>query len=120
MSLEFAIVPFDNSFVSAAYEIENKLRNKIRLQLDVVVDTNYHTSFASRINKWKKQDYDVITIDQEYSSNNIIIVRFCDNGSKAQAMYVDKFIELVASYDDDDTEEENVEETPNTGGCILM
>lgn len=122
MSLEFAIIPFDDSVIHHVYDLQTKLNNTVNLYLNTIVDTNFNTSFSSRINKWKRQEKDVITIDKEYSENNIIIVRFCDNDSKPQAMSVDEFIDLIASYEDEDEDNDNTDNTnvAQNGGCIIM
>ena len=138
-TIEFAIIPMEPTFLSSAYEVQTKLQNNVKINMRITIDTNYESSIVSRINKWRKQEYDIITIDRNYDDSNSIVVRFSDKGSKAQVMNVDEFIEVVASFEDDDKEqkieakgkndgdnnennngdndEDNDED--NDGGCIL-
>lgn len=115
MSLDFAIIPFDDTFISCANDIKFRLNENNNLQMNVIIDTNYSKPISSRINKWKKEEFDVIIIDQEYTETGVIIARFYDKGSRAQTMTVDEFIDLVHSYDDDDKEDED-----QNGGCIIL
>lgn len=126
MSLDFAIIPLTNDVISAAYDIETKLKDNIDLEINIMIDTNYSTLLSSRINKWKKQSYDIITIDQDYNESHSIVVIFADKGSRGKRMDVDEFIELVSSFEDDNghfTNSDNIIDEPDTnqeGGCIIM
>ena len=126
MSLEFAIIPITDTFVSAAYTIQSKLKDNVKLEMSITIDTNYEQSFISRINKWKKQGYDIITIDSDFDESNSIVVRFSDKGSRAQSMEVEEFIDLVASFEDetnhnDSQNKDNItEKSDQDGGCTIM
>lgn len=126
MSLDFAIIPLTNDVISAAYDIETKLKDNIDLEINIMIDTNYSTLLSSRINKWKKQSYDIITIDQDYNESHSIVVIFADKGSRGKRMDVDEFIELVSSFEDDNghfTNSDNIideSDTNQEGGCIIM
>ena len=126
MSLDFAIIPLTNDVISAAYEIKTKLKDNIDLEINIMIDTNYSTLLSSRINKWKKQSYDIITIDQDYNESHSIVVIFADKGARGKRMDVDEFIELVSSFEDDNghfTNSDNIideSDTNQEGGCIIM
>lgn len=127
MSLEFAIIPITDTFLSAAYNIQTKLKENIKLEMSITIDTNYEQSFISRINKWKKQDYDIITIDSDFDESNSIVVRFSDKGSRAQSMEVEEFIDLVASFEDETNHNDSITNTDKPdrdgdqdGGCTIM
>jgi len=122
MSLDFAIIPITSTFLSPAEDIKQKLQNKITLQMNIVIDTNYDTPFNTRINKWKKQEYDIITIDKDYDESHSIVVRFSDKGSRAQSMEIDEFIDLVASYEDEEEKQQDPESADDKqdGGCFIM
>lgn len=126
MSLDFAIIPLTNDVISAAYEIKTKLKDNIDLEINIMIDTNYSTLLSSRINKWKKQSYDIITIDQDYNESHSIVVIFADKGSRGKRMDVDEFIELVSSFEDDNGHFTNSDtiidesDTNQEGGCIIM
>jgi hypothetical protein len=131
MSLDFSIIPVISDFVSAAYDIQTKIKNNVELEINITIDTQYSSSLSTRINRWKKLSHNIITIDQDYNESNSIIVLFSDKGSRAQVMEVDEFIDLLVSFEDDDEhKEENTDKTNTTesktsddnqeGGCILM
>jgi len=133
MSLEFTIIPVTIDFVSFAYDIQTKIKNNVELEITTNIDTNYNTSLSTRINKWKKLSHNVITIDQDYNESHSIVVIFSDKGSRAQVMEVDEFIDLLASFEDDNDNniDKHTSEKPNTqdtkssddnpdGGCIIM
>ena len=102
MSLDFAIIPITNMSLNSAYDIQYKLINSVKLQLNIMIDENYDSTINSRVLSWKKKNYDIITIDSDYQESNSIVVRFSDKGSKPQVMEINEFIELVASYEDGD------------------
>ena len=136
MPLEFAIIPLTPAFLSAARDIQNKLNTHVKLKITITIDTNYETPYNTRINKWKKKYYDIITINND---SNSIVVRFSEKGSKSQVMEVNDFIDLVASFDEKEYDndlhnsEEDVEENTeinsevesdklvsNEDGCCIM
>ena len=122
MSLNFTIIPVTSDFLSIAYDIQTKLKDEVTLEITITIDTNYTSALSTRINKWKKQSYNVITIDQNYNESNSIDVIFSDKGSRAQVMLVEEFIDLVASFEDDDnkTYNTNSDNTDQDGGCTIM
>jgi hypothetical protein len=130
MSLDFSIIPVISDFVSAAYDIQTKIKNNIELEINISIDTNYNSSLNSRINKWKKLSHNIITIDQDYNESHSIIVLFSDKGSRAQVMEVDEFIDLLVSFEDDDDDDKEQKSTDpkdnkssddnQDGGCIIM
>jgi hypothetical protein len=130
MSLDFSIIPVISDFVSAAYDIQTKIKNNVELEINISIDTNYTSSLNSRINKWKKLSYNIITIDQDYNESHSIIVLFSDKGSRAQVMEVDEFIDLLVSFEDDDDDDKEQKTTDpkdnkssddnQDGGCIIM
>ncbi len=130
MSLDFAIIPVTNDVISAAYDIQTKLKDNVELEINITIDTSYSTLLSSRINKWKKRSYDIITIDQDYNESHSIVVIFADKSSRGKRMEVNEFIELVSSFEDEDghvkdtnTDSDNKTDEPDTnqeGGCIIM
>ena len=107
MSLNFTISPVTSDFLSIAYDIQTKLKDEVTLEITITIDTNYTSALSTRINKWKKQSYIVITIDQDYNESNSIDVIFSNKGSRPQFMLVQEFIDLVASfeYNDDNVDD---------------
>ena len=123
MSLEFVIIPANKDLEQVAFNIKSKLISYSKLHVTVYFDFNYTISSVNKIQKWKKKDYNIIVINEDFIETNCVVVRFSDKGSKQKTMGLDEFIDLVASFDDDDKEKSNdvftIEEN-NKGGCIIM
>ena len=126
MSLKFAIIPINSSFVNVAYDIKSKITNIVK---EVYIDTNYDLSFTTRIQKQKKCDFNIITIDEDYNETKSIVVKYCEKGSRAHSYEVDEFIDLISSFDNDaecteNTDEENkhiiTEECDDNNDCVIM
>jgi len=113
MSLEFVIIPMTKNFENVAFDIKNKLNNSVKLSVTIEIDTNYNNSLQNRITKWKKQEYDIITIDQDFIETNSIVIRFSDKGSKAKTMELEEFIELVSSFEEDENNNSGIDENKN-------
>jgi threonyl-tRNA synthetase len=141
MSLEFTIIPITSDFLSFAYDIQTKIKDNVELEIktsiDTSIDTNYSSLLSTRINKWRKLSHNVVTIDQDYNESHSIVVIFSDKGSRSQVMEVDEFIDLLASFEDNDedkdtdehkdtnTDDKNKTDTKSSddnqdGGCIIM
>ena len=110
MSLKFAIIPINSSFVNVAYDIKSKIKNIVK---EVYIDTNYDLSFTTRIQKQKKCDFNIITIDEDYNETKSIVVKYCEKGSRAHSYEVDEFIDLILSFDNENTDEDDAEGTEN-------
>ena len=128
MSLKFAIIPINSSFVHVAYDIKSKIKHIVE---EVFIDTNYDLSFTSRIQKRKKEDFNIITIDEDYNETKSIVVKYCEKGSRSHSYEVDEFIDLISSFDNEDTDDNDAEgredknkdtdeDTNNNNDCIIM
>ena len=128
MSLKFAIIPINSSFTNVAYDIKSKIKNIVE---EVYIDTNYDLSFTSRIQKRKKDNFNIITIDEDYNENKSIVVKYCEKGSRSHSYEVDEFIDLISSFDNEDTDDNDAEgredknkdtdeDTNNNNDCIIM
>jgi threonyl-tRNA synthetase len=124
MSLEFVIIPVTKDLERAAYDIKSKLISSVKLGVTVDLDLDYSVSYVNKILKWKKKDYDIIVINEDFIETNRVVVRFSDKGSKQKTMELDEFIDLVASFEDDDkketTDDVNDIEDNSEGGCSIM
>ena len=127
MSLKFAIIPINSSFTNVAYDIKSKIKNIVE---EVYIDTNYDLSFTSRIQKRKKDNFNIITIDEDYNETKSIVVKYCEKGSRSHSYEVDEFIDLISSFDNEDTDDNDVEgredknkdtdEDTNNNDCVIM
>jgi len=104
MSLYFDIIPTLPRFYSTAHDIQSKITNNFKLQVNIHIDTDTDVKIQTRIYKWKKKGYNIILIDEDYDETNSIIVTFSEKGSRPQAMHIDEFIDIISSYDDTDTD----------------
>ena len=123
MSLKFAIIPINSTFINIAYDIKSKIKNIVK---EISIDTNYDLSFASRIQKYKKTNFNIITIDEDYNETKSIVVRYCEKGSRSHSYEVDEFIDLISSFDNDaEGTEDHAEGTKdknkdNEYNCVIM
>jgi len=110
MSLEFVIIPISSSDENIANQLMNNIKTNVERSIDIEMDKNYNVSLNSRILKYRKMEKHVITVDKDYSKTNKIVIRFSDKGSKPHSMYVDDFIELIATLEfDSDSDDEDVD-----------
>lgn len=126
MSIEFIIIPVTTDLEECAIKIKDKLKNNIKININFLIDTSFNVNINSRINKWKKDDYDIIIINQDCIETNNIIVRFSDKGSRLKNMELEEFIELVNSFEDEVEDEEdndiddaNKNESNDDSNCII-
>lgn len=105
MTLEFVILPVSKEFELDAYDVENKIKSAYDKTIYIEVDTKYTTSLSSKINKYRKDGTDMIIIDNKYSEDKILSVRFADKGSRSNLMKLDDFIEFIVSLDLEDDED---------------
>ena len=113
MSLRFTIIPINSSFIKAANDIKSKIKNIVE---EVYIDTNYHLSFITRIQKRKKDNFNIITIDEDYNETKTIVVKYCEKGSKSYSCEVDEFIDLISSFENEDDAEGTESEGTDTEG----
>ena len=120
MSLEFVIIPISKRIEQNAYDIKSKLVNSSKLSVNVEIDLNYELSTNNKLMKWKKKDYNIIIVDEDFIETNTIVVRFSDKGSKPKLINLEDFIELVSSFEDeDDDETENKEQQKSINDAII-
>ena len=122
MSLEFVIIPSKKSYEDNADDVEAMMRHNIKHSMVIDFDKNYDDSLNSRINKWKRKEYDIIIVDEEYAQTNYIKVKFNDKGARMESMTLLDFIDLVSSFEDDDEDkkDEKSYDENQDGGCTVM
>jgi hypothetical protein len=118
MSLDFVIIPITNMSFTNAHDIKHKLNDNVKLDLNIIIDDKYEMPVNSRVALWKKKDYDIITVDNDYQESSSIVVRFSEKGSKPQVMNIEEFIDLIVSYEYEETAKLNTDS--NSGGCVIM
>jgi len=120
MSIDFVIIPESKELEEHAYNIKEKLEDSVFLVTNFQIDTNFNVNLNSRINKWKKDDFDIIVIRPEFIENNSIVVRFSDKGSRLKTMDLQEFIDLVSSYEDNEQDENEQKEEKDESLCNIM
>jgi len=108
MDLNFIIIPTSNTFLETSYDIQDKLKHHVAT---ITIDNTFDSLLNTRINKWRKQLYNIIVIDEDYPETNSISIFFSDKGSRRQVMEIEEFIDLVVSFTNDDSEQQ--------GNCII-
>lgn len=133
MAFEFVIIPSKKNYEDNANDVEAMMRHNINHSMVIEFDKNYDNSLNSRINKWKRKEYDIIIVDEEYEETNCIKVKFNDNDMKTETMTLLDFIDLVISFEENDEKNEHDEkhndekhndekhnDENQDGGCTLM
>ena len=122
MSLEFVIIPSKKTYEDNADDVEAMMRHNIKQSMVIDFDKSYDDSLNSRINKWRRKEYDIIIVDEEYSETNYIKVKFNDKGARMETMTLLDFIDLVSSFEDEDEDkkDEKSYDENQDGGCIIM
>jgi len=99
MDLGFAIIPFERSNYSSAKDFVNKLTNHIVTYIDIKIDNDFDTPFSVRMNKWRRDEYNVIIINDDYFETNSISIRYNDSFNEPENIGIDVFIELVSNFE---------------------
>jgi hypothetical protein len=123
MSIDFVIIPTSKELEEHVSIIKSKLEESVFIVINFQIDTNYNLNLNTRINKWKKDDFDIIIITPEFIEKNNIVVRFSDKGSRLKTMDFQEFIDLVSSFEDDEAVINTNEENDNANDesfCIIM
>ena len=127
MPLEFVIIPINKTFQESAYDIQNKIKNSTKITSYILVDTDYDIPFNIRINKWKKNKFHIITIDEDFNESNTIILRLDEKRPTPQAMDVEELLQLIKSFEYETEEIRNENDNSSispeneaSGGCFLM
>jgi|694.fasta_scaffold76586_2 hypothetical protein len=101
-ALKFFIIPTKNTYEEYSEEIVSKIKDVDNCSADL--DTNYNDAMNSRVNKYKKNNKNIITIGLSEVEHNTIMIHF--NGVRPKTMELDEFIALLESYDEDDNDED--------------
>ena len=109
-TLKFIVIPTKNTYEEYSEEIVSKIKDIHNC--DAELDNNYNETSNTRVNKYKKNNKNVITIGLSEVEHNTIMIHF--NGSRPKTMEYNEFIELLESYDNDDEDEDEEEETDSS------
>ena len=96
--LKFIVIPTKNTYEEYSEEIVSKIKEVNNCNAEL--DRNYNETLNARVNKYKKNNKNVITIGLSEVEHDTIMIHF--NGARPKTMECDEFIALLESYDDDD------------------
>ena len=123
MLLEFIVISYNLNCEEYSQNIVSNL-NRCK-NVCAKLDTNYNLSINNRQNAYKKEEKDIIIIDNVCIVNNEVIVKYSDKGSRAKRYNKDEFIDLLESFENtlniDNTKDTNDEKnTDEDNTCIVM
>jgi hypothetical protein len=101
--LKFIVIPTKNTYEEYSEEIVSKIKEVNNCNAEL--DNNYSETLNIRVNKYKKNNKNVITIGLSEVEHNTIMIHF--NGSRPKTMEYNEFIELLESYDNEDEDEDD-------------
>ena len=122
MDLGFAVIPFERSNYASAKDFVNKLTNHIVTYIDIKIDDDFDTPFSVRMNKWRRDEYNVIIINDDYFESNSISIRYNDSFNKPENIGIDDFIELVSNFEYNNIDINNAttnNNDDNNASCII-
>jgi len=108
MSNEIVIIPISIIHECNAYNILNKLKDCVKNTFDIQIDINYSSPLTSRVGKYRKQNKDIIKIDDDYNETNSIIIHFAGKGNKPTSMPIQELIELISTLENDSDDEKSL------------
>lgn len=100
--LKFIVIPTKNTYEEYSEEIVSKIKEVNNCNAEL--DRHYNETLNTRVNKYKKNNKNIITIGLSEVEHDTIMIHF--NGSRPKTMECNEFIELLKSYDEDDDEED--------------
>ena len=101
--LKFVVIPSKNDYEEYSENVVSRIKEVNNCSAEL--DTNYRESLKMRIDKYKKNNKNIITIGLSEIEHDTIMIHFI--GSRPKTMECDEFITLLESYDDEDEDEEN-------------
>jgi hypothetical protein len=101
-TLKFIVIPTKNTYEEYSEEIVSKIKDVENCSADL--DRNYSDTMNSRVNKYKKNNKNIITIGLSEVEHDTIMIHF--NGVRPKTMELDEFIALLESYNDEDEDDE--------------
>ncbi len=109
-TLKFIVIPTKNTYEDYSEEIVSKIKNIDNCSADL--DRNYSDVLNSRVNKYKKNNKNIITIGLSEVEHNTLMIHF--NGIRPKTMELDEFIALLESYDNDEEEDDDDSSTSSS------
>jgi len=108
--LKFIVIPTKNTYEEYSEEIVSKIKDVNNCNAEL--DKNYNETLNSRVNKYKKNNKNIITIGLSEVEHDTLMIHF--NGARPKTMECDEFIALLESYDDEDEGEDDSESSSSS------
>jgi hypothetical protein len=105
-TLKFVVIPTKNTYEEYSEEIVSKIKDVNNCNAEL--DKNYNETLNTRVNKYKKNNKNVITIGLSEVEHDTIMIHF--NGARPKTMECEEFIALLESYEEEPEEPEELEE----------
>jgi hypothetical protein len=102
-TLKFIVIPTKNNYEEYSEEIISKIKDVENCNAEL--DKNYNDTMNTRVNKYKKNNKNIITIGLSEVEHNTIMIHF--NGVRPKTMELDEFIALLESYEEEDDEDDD-------------
>jgi len=106
-TLKFVVIPTKNTYEEYSEEIVLKIKDVNNCAAEL--DNNYNETLNIRVNKYKKNNKNVITIGLSEVEHDTIMIHF--NGSRPKTMECDEFVALLESYEEDDDDDDEASES---------
>lgn len=101
--LKFVVISTKSNYEEYSEQIASKISNVNNCKSEI--DTNYSESLSSRMNRYKKLEYNIATIGLSEVEHNTILIHFI--GSRPKTMELDEFIELLESFDNENEDDDD-------------
>jgi hypothetical protein len=106
-NLKFIVIPTKNNYEEYSEEIISKIKDVENCNAEL--DKNYNDTMNTRVNKYKKNNKNIITIGLSEVEHNTIMIHF--NGVRPKTMELDEFIALLESYEEEDDDDSSSSES---------
>ncbi len=106
-NLKFIVIPTKNNYEEYSEEIISKIKDVENCNAEL--DRNYNDTMNTRVNKYKKNNKNIITIGLSEVEHNTIMIHF--NGVRPKTMELDEFIALLESYEEEDDDDSSSSES---------
>lgn len=109
-TLKFIVIPTKNTYEEYSEEIVSKINDINNCHAEL--DTNYNEILNAKINKYKKNNKNIITIGLSEVEHNTMMIHF--NGVRPKTMEYDEFMALLESYDEDEDDDDEDESSSSS------
>ena len=103
MGFDFVIIQTSDNCTEQVVTIYQKIK-QIDRGIPILIDTNYKQSINTKMNKYKKNEKDIIIVNLQNIQKNLLDICLFDNDWKNEKMNVVDFLELLQKKCDSDSD----------------